>query len=41
MLSRGTTDLMLLRMFLAFPLTFLLVNSVTIVVGVVIMLVQD
>ncbi len=32
---------MLLRMFLAFPLTFLLVNGVTIVVGVIIMLVQD
>ncbi|MEV5351839.1 ABC transporter ATP-binding protein [Streptomyces sp. NPDC052693] len=41
LLSRGTTDLMLLRMFLAFPLTFLLVNGVTIIVGVVIMLVQD
>jgi ATP-binding cassette subfamily B protein len=41
LLSRGTTDLMLLRMFLAFPLTFLLVNGVTIVVGVVIMLAQD
>lgn len=41
LLSRGTTDLMLLRMFLAFPLTFLLVNTVTIVVGVIIMLVQD
>ncbi|MET9113869.1 ABC transporter ATP-binding protein [Streptomyces longwoodensis] len=41
LLSRGTTDLMLLRMFLAFPLTFLLVNGVTILVGVVIMLVQD
>ncbi|MFG2636240.1 ABC transporter ATP-binding protein [Streptomyces sp. NPDC048362] len=41
LLSRGTTDLMLLRQFLAFPLTFLLVNVVTIVVGVVIMLVQD
>ncbi|MEU6812277.1 ABC transporter transmembrane domain-containing protein [Streptomyces sp. NPDC046831] len=41
LLSRGTTDLMLLRMFLAFPLTFLLVNSVTIVVGVVVMLLQD
>ncbi|GAA2395538.1 ABC transporter ATP-binding protein [Streptomyces viridochromogenes] len=41
LLSRGTTDLMLVRMFLAFPLTFLLVNSVTILVGVVIMLVQD
>ncbi|MFD7388984.1 ABC transporter ATP-binding protein [Streptomyces sp. NPDC059852] len=41
LLSRGTTDLMLVRMFLAFPLTFLLVNSVTILVGVIIMLVQD
>ncbi|KUL61478.1 ABC transporter ATP-binding protein [Streptomyces sp. NRRL S-1521] len=41
LLSRGTTDLMLLRMFLAFPMTFLLVNSVTIVVGVIILLGQD
>ncbi|MET9789336.1 ABC transporter ATP-binding protein [Streptomyces canus] len=41
LLSRATTDLMLLRMFLAFPLTFLLVNSVTITVGVIIMLLQD
>ncbi|MEZ7155657.1 ABC transporter ATP-binding protein [Streptomyces althioticus] len=41
LLSRATTDLMLLRMFLAFPLTFLLVNGVTILVGVSIMLVQD
>ncbi|OIJ88754.1 ABC transporter ATP-binding protein [Streptomyces colonosanans] len=41
LLSRGTTDLMLLRMFLAFPLTFLLVNGVTILVGVVIMLLQN
>ncbi|MEW2574151.1 ABC transporter ATP-binding protein [Streptomyces sp. NPDC047070] len=41
LLSRGTTDLMLLRLFLAFPLTFLLVNSVTILVGVLIMLAQD
>ncbi|MFD3621850.1 ABC transporter ATP-binding protein [Streptomyces sp. NPDC058676] len=41
LLSRGTTDLMLVRMFLAFPLTFLLVNGVTIVIGVVIMLIQD
>ena len=41
LLSRATTDLMLLRQFLAFPLTFLLVNGVTIVVGVVIMLLQD
>ncbi|WP_328873936.1 ABC transporter ATP-binding protein/permease [Streptomyces sp. NBC_00287] len=41
LLSRATTDLMLLRMFLAFPLTFLLVNGVTILVGVSIMLLQD
>jgi ATP-binding cassette, subfamily B, bacterial len=41
LLSRATTDLMLLRMFLAFPLTFLLVNGVTILVGMVIMLMQD
>ncbi|MGW0993149.1 ABC transporter ATP-binding protein [Streptomyces sp. NPDC002523] len=41
LLSRGTTDLMLLRLFLAFPLTFLLVNGVTILVGLVIMLMQD
>ncbi|MEV5879762.1 ABC transporter ATP-binding protein [Streptomyces sp. NPDC052101] len=41
LLSRGTTDLMLLRQFLAFPMTFLLVNGVTILVGVVIMLIQD
>lgn len=41
LLSRGTTDLMLVRMFLAFPLTFLLVNGVTIVIGVIIMLLQD
>ncbi|MBB4793923.1 ABC transporter ATP-binding protein [Streptomyces nodosus] len=41
LLSRATTDLMLLRQFLAFPLTFLLVNGVTILVGVVIMLLQD
>ncbi|MFF3820817.1 ABC transporter ATP-binding protein [Streptomyces bluensis] len=41
LLSRGTTDLMLLRLFLAFPLTFLLVNGVTILVGLTIMVVQD
>ncbi|MFI2347266.1 ABC transporter ATP-binding protein [Streptomyces sp. NPDC019443] len=41
LLSRGTTDLMLLRMFLAFPLTFLLVNAVTILVGFVILLGQE
>ncbi|SER60564.1 ATP-binding cassette, subfamily B [Streptomyces sp. yr375] len=41
LLSRATADLGLLRMFLAFPLTFLLVNGVTILIGVVIMLLQD
>ncbi|MFE0177693.1 ABC transporter ATP-binding protein [Streptomyces sp. NPDC059002] len=41
LLSRGTTDLMLLRLFLAFPLTFLLVNGATILVGVIILLAQD
>ncbi|MFJ2768099.1 ABC transporter ATP-binding protein [Streptomyces sp. NPDC087300] len=41
LLSRGTTDLMLLRLFLAFPLMFLLVNGATIVVGVIILLGQD
>ncbi|MGW3663332.1 ABC transporter ATP-binding protein [Streptomyces sp. NPDC005141] len=41
LLSRGTTDLMLVRMFLAFPLTFLLVNAVTILSGIAIMLAQE
>ncbi|MFH8984810.1 ABC transporter ATP-binding protein [Streptomyces varsoviensis] len=41
LLSRATTDLMLLRMFLAFPMTFLLVNGVTIVVGCVILFIQQ
>lgn len=41
LLSRGTTDLMLLRMFLVFPLTFLLVNTTTILVGFVILLIQE
>ncbi|MFE1959792.1 ABC transporter ATP-binding protein [Streptomyces sp. NPDC059479] len=41
LLSRATTDLMLLRMFLAFPLTFLLVNVTTILAGFVILLLQD
>ncbi|WP_411080802.1 ABC transporter transmembrane domain-containing protein [Streptomyces sp. cmx-18-6] len=41
LLSRGTTDLMLLRMFLAFPLTFLVVNFATISVGFVILFAQD
>ncbi|MFE3684532.1 ABC transporter ATP-binding protein [Streptomyces sp. NPDC059095] len=41
LLSRGTTDLMLLRMFLAFPLTFLVVNAVTILAGFAILLSQQ
>ncbi|NYV73422.1 ABC transporter ATP-binding protein [Streptomyces sp. UH6] len=41
LLSRATTDLMMVRQFLAFPLTFLLVNGVTILAGVVVMLVMD
>ncbi|MFF8534584.1 ABC transporter ATP-binding protein [Streptomyces sp. SAS_267] len=41
LLSRATTDLMLVRMFLAFPLTFLLVNAVTILSGIAIMLAQQ
>ncbi|MFE4700985.1 ABC transporter ATP-binding protein [Streptomyces sp. NPDC056738] len=41
LLSRATTDLMLVRMFLAFPLTFLLVNGVTILAGISIMLAQQ
>ncbi|MEV8348074.1 ABC transporter ATP-binding protein [Streptomyces niveus] len=41
LLSRGTTDLMLLRMFLAFPLVFLLVNGTTILVGFLILLMQE
>ncbi|MFJ8644820.1 ABC transporter ATP-binding protein [Streptomyces sp. NPDC093546] len=41
LLSRATTDLSLLRMFLAFPLTFLFVNGVTVLVGCAVLLVQD
>jgi ATP-binding cassette subfamily B protein len=41
LLSRATTDLMLLRQFLTFPLTFLLVNGVTILIGFVILLMQQ
>ncbi|MGW6568731.1 ABC transporter ATP-binding protein [Streptomyces sp. NPDC054975] len=41
LLSRGTTDLMLVRLFLAFPLTFLVVNGVTILAGYVLLLGQD
>ncbi|MFI8826614.1 ABC transporter ATP-binding protein [Streptomyces sp. NPDC053431] len=41
LLSRGTTDLMMVRLFLAFPLTFLLVNGVTILAGYAVLLAQD
>ncbi|MFJ8229113.1 ABC transporter ATP-binding protein [Streptomyces sp. NPDC094448] len=41
LLSRGTGDLNLVRIFLSFPLTFLLVNGVTILIGLVILLVQQ
>ncbi|WKX72714.1 ABC transporter ATP-binding protein [Streptomyces sp. XD-27] len=41
LLSRATTDLMLLRLFLAFPMTFLVVNGATILVGFAILLTQD
>ncbi|WP_062212298.1 ABC transporter ATP-binding protein [Streptomyces sp. NBRC 109706] len=41
LLSRGTGDLQLLRMFLAFGLTFLIVNSATILIGFGVLLVQD
>ncbi|MEU8547929.1 ABC transporter ATP-binding protein [Streptomyces roseoverticillatus] len=41
LLSRSTTDLTLLRIFLAFPLTFLLVNGATIVAGFVVLLIQQ
>ncbi|MFM9366655.1 ABC transporter ATP-binding protein [Streptomyces sp. Da 82-17] len=41
LLSRGTSDLTMLRLFLAFPLTFLLVNGVTILVGTIVLLAQE
>ncbi|WP_374985748.1 ABC transporter ATP-binding protein [Streptomyces fradiae] len=41
LLSRGTTDLSLLRMFLVFPLTFLFVNGVTVLAGFVVLLAQE
>ncbi|MFR9725417.1 ABC transporter ATP-binding protein [Streptomyces sp. MS19] len=41
LLSRATGDLQLLRMFLAFGLTFLIVNSATIVIGFAVLLAQD
>ncbi|MFD8936379.1 ABC transporter ATP-binding protein [Streptomyces sp. NPDC059578] len=41
LLSRGTTDLAVIRMFLAFPLTFLLVNGITILAGFAVLLSQE
>ncbi|GAA3863492.1 ABC transporter ATP-binding protein [Streptomyces sedi] len=41
LLSRATGDLQLLRMFLAFGLTFLIVNSATILIGFGVLLAQD
>ncbi|MBN3931486.1 ABC transporter ATP-binding protein [Streptomyces verrucosisporus] len=41
LLSRATGDLHLVRIFLAFPLTFLLVNGTTIVVGFAVLLSQE
>ncbi|SOD59209.1 ATP-binding cassette, subfamily B [Streptomyces zhaozhouensis] len=41
LLSRATGDLQLLRMFLAFGLTFLIVNSATILIGFGVLLSQD
>ncbi|MFF9841482.1 ABC transporter ATP-binding protein [Streptomyces sp. NPDC013740] len=41
LLSRATTDLMIVRLFLAFPLTFLLVNGVTILAGYAVLFAQD
>ncbi|GAA1891131.1 ABC transporter ATP-binding protein [Streptantibioticus ferralitis] len=40
LLSRGTNDLQILRMFLSFPMVFLVVNSSTVLVGFAILLVQ-
>ncbi|MFI0897958.1 ABC transporter ATP-binding protein [Streptomyces sp. NPDC020983] len=41
LLSRATTDLQILRMFLAFPLVFLFVNGTTLLIGVVVLLTQS
>jgi ATP-binding cassette subfamily B protein len=41
LLSRATTDLQMVRMFLTFPMTFLLVNGATIVVGYLVLFAQD
>ncbi|MFI1939029.1 ABC transporter ATP-binding protein [Streptomyces purpureus] len=41
LLSRGTADLAMLRMFLTFPLMFIVVNGVTVVAGCAVLLAQD
>jgi ATP-binding cassette subfamily B protein len=41
LLSRATMDLQILRMFLAFPLVFVVVNSATIVIGFAILFAQS
>jgi ATP-binding cassette subfamily B protein len=41
LLSRATTDLQILRMFLAFPLVFLFVNGTTLLIGFGVMLAQS
>ncbi|WNI19799.1 ABC transporter ATP-binding protein [Actinacidiphila sp. ITFR-21] len=41
LLSRATTDLQILRMFLAFPLVFLVVNTATVVIGFAILFAQS
>ncbi|MER6302137.1 ABC transporter ATP-binding protein [Kitasatospora sp. NPDC001539] len=41
LLSRATTDLGAIRLFLAFPLVFLVVNSVTFLAGTAVMFTQD
>ncbi|WUH90779.1 ABC transporter ATP-binding protein/permease [Streptomyces sp. NBC_00433] len=41
LLSRATTDLQILRMFLAFPLVFLFVNATTLLFGFAILLAQS
>jgi ATP-binding cassette, subfamily B, bacterial len=41
LLSRASTDLQVLRMFLAFPLVFLVVNGATIVIGFAILFTQS
>jgi ATP-binding cassette subfamily B protein len=41
LLSRATTDLQILRMFLAFPLVFLFVNATTLLIGFGILLAQS